>query len=170
MRAAAASSRLVFGRGTKLGRLAFESGEFVSGGGQARARHTQRLPQPLLFTDEIRERLLRLLDLGGRFDPDLCQLGVDRFDLPPPAVTLGVRSSKDLAPVACFQPLALRGLFVKEVPAAIRDLPLFGGYRALHSLAEPIAFPHIGLKPVNVVFDKALVTGRFVKAVDVLFH
>ena len=91
---------LVLGGGTKLGRLAFEPGEFVSGGGPALGRLPQRLPRPILFPVEIGERLPRLLDFGGRFDADRRQLGIDRFELPPQAITLVARPGQDLAPVS----------------------------------------------------------------------
>ena len=162
---------LVPGRGTKLGRLALEPGEFISGGGPALGRLPERLPRPILFPVELGECLPRLLDFGGRFDPDLRQLGIDRFELPPQAVTLGARPGENLAPVTCLlRPAALLGLFLSEVSAATGDFPLVTGYRVLQLLAEHFAFSHFGLEPSDALLDGRLVAGLFVKAVDVLFH
>ena len=124
---------------------AFEPGEFVSGDVPAVSRLTPRLPRPILFTVELGECPTGLLDFGGRFDPDLRQRGIDRFEFPPQAVTLGARPGEHLTPVTCIVLPALLGLLLSEVSASTGDFPLFTGYRVLQLLAELLAFSHFGL-------------------------
>ena len=69
-----------------------------------------------------------------------------------------------------MRPAALLGLLLSEVSAATGDLPLVTGYRVLQLLAEPLAFSHFGFEPGDALLDGRLVAGRFVEAVDVVFH